>query len=171
MPDNIAQIELISGDAGHNYDFCEFEPVTLSGVVYHDQNDNGRREPGEEGLGDSEIRLVGDNGEVVATTHTSAEGTYQFIGPYAGTYSLHQIQPEGWLDGRATVQGPSPAFPSVSPSIPGIASSRSDFAGVMMELITISANSCPWESQEESVSPRPVATVICPISKRRSKMS
>ena len=97
---HISQIQLVSGEQGEDYDFCEFEPVTLSGVVYHDRNNNGVRESGESLLSDVEIRLLGPEGETVATTRTGALGEYEFVGAYAGTYTLLETQPAGWRDGQ-----------------------------------------------------------------------
>ena len=48
--DTMADIVLTSGQAAIDYDFCEQEPASLSGYVYHDRNNNGRRETGEEPL-------------------------------------------------------------------------------------------------------------------------
>ena len=96
----IDQISLVSGEEGFAYDFCEREPVSLSGTVYHDQNNNGRRDSGEELLSQVQIDLIDPDGQIAATTHTNQDGAYEFVGPYAGVYSLQQTQPNGWWDGR-----------------------------------------------------------------------
>ena len=49
-PNHITQIILGAGDQGIQYDFCEHLPASLSGYVYHDVNDNGLRETGEEAI-------------------------------------------------------------------------------------------------------------------------
>ena len=97
---HITQIQLVSGEQGQDYDFCELEPVSLAGTVYHDRNDNGRRDGAEEGIPEVTVALIGPDGRVAATTQTDADGGYEFVGPYAGTYALQQTQPASWLDGR-----------------------------------------------------------------------
>lgn len=106
--DLITGIVLGSGQNGVNYDFCEHPPSSLAGNVYHDANNNGLREVGETPIAGVEIVLLGVNGQVVATTQTGADGRYSFTGLSAGQYSIREVQPQGWLDGRdaaGTIKG------------------------------------------------------------------
>ena len=72
-PDNrtsvIGDIHLTSGDDGIDYDFCESEPAKISGFVYHDRDNDGLKESGEEGIAGVTMSLIDlDTGQVVATT-------------------------------------------------------------------------------------------------------
>ena len=96
----IGEIVLASGQQGIDYDFCEYRPAQLSGYVYHDRNNNGLREPGEEGIAGVHLRLLDKTGGEVAATTTDASGYYQFAVLHAGVYSILQTQPDGWIDGQ-----------------------------------------------------------------------
>ena len=95
----IANIDLLSGQRGVNYDFCEHEPAMISGHVYHDHNDNGLREAGDEGIAGVEVLLKDRDGNVIDSTRSDDLGFYKFRGLRAGEYRLMEMQPDGWLDG------------------------------------------------------------------------
>ncbi|MDF1485596.1 IPTL-CTERM sorting domain-containing protein [Ramlibacter sp. H39-3-26] len=76
--------------------------ASVAGTVYHDRNDNGAIDGGgEEGIAGVEIRLM-QAGAVVATTTTDAGGHYSFTNLAPGTYTVAEIQPAGWDDGKDT---------------------------------------------------------------------
>ena len=75
--------------------------ASIAGKVYHDRNNNGLVEPGEEGIAGVEIRLT-QNGSVIATTLTGANGSYSFPGLAPGTYTVVEIHPVDWNDGKDT---------------------------------------------------------------------
>ncbi|GAB4331271.1 MAG: hypothetical protein Kow0010_16550 [Dehalococcoidia bacterium] len=52
---------------------------TISGFVYHDINDNGLYDPGEQPIPGSPIELRTGSGTVVGSTVTSADGSYEFF--------------------------------------------------------------------------------------------
>lgn len=97
---DIADIRVGSGDAATDYNFCERVPARLSGNVYHDRNDNGLVDTGEEGIGAVSIQLIDANGAIVAETTTSPNGKYAFERVIAGVYSVVEIHPADWIDGR-----------------------------------------------------------------------
>ena len=98
----IREIVLPAGKSGIEYDFCEAAPGKLSGYVYHDASNDGRRDAREEPVADTRIELVNASGTVVATTRTDSSGAYTFEGVLPGTYSIRQSQPAGFLDGIDT---------------------------------------------------------------------
>ena len=78
---------------------------SISGSVFVDDNGNGIQDVGEAGIAGVEVTLIGEdiNGNAVElTVLTDANGNYTFDGLVAGTYSVFQVQPEGFDDGVAT---------------------------------------------------------------------
>jgi len=106
--DTIAGIALTSGQDGIRYDFCEHRPASVSGHVYHDRDNDGRREAGEEGIGSVRVALIDSGGNEIATTTTDQRGYYEFNGLDAGVYTIVETHPNGWVDGldvAGTVDG------------------------------------------------------------------
>jgi hypothetical protein len=80
--------------------------ATLCGYVYHDANNNGIKEEGEQGIAGVTVNLTGvdDNGQSVSQVQvTDDTGQYCFIELYPGTYDIFETQPEGYLDGIDTL--------------------------------------------------------------------
>lgn len=100
--DTISGIALTSGQTATGYDFCEHAPASLSGSVYHDRNQNGRRDPGEEPLAGVTVRLLDEQRQVLATGQTDANGRYEFENLRSGQYAVEEVQPAGYLDGLDT---------------------------------------------------------------------
>jgi serine-aspartate repeat-containing protein C/D/E len=105
-PDVISQITLQGGDDSESNNFALALPATLSGFVYHDQNDDGQREAGEPGIGGVTLSIVPVN--VIGTAPapiqvvTAADGSYSVGGLNPGTWKIVELtQPAGYLDGLA----------------------------------------------------------------------
>ena len=85
-------------------------PVSFSGVVYVDSNDNGVQDAGEIGIQGVTITLTKTNGPVTfsLTTTTGADGSYSFseqVGQTilpAGTYTLTESPTIYFVDGKDT---------------------------------------------------------------------
>ena len=99
----IRSIVLTSGQNGVNYDFCEHVPAELCGTVYHDRNNNGMQDAGEEGIGGTVIQLFDANGNLLAEQVTDADGRYCFADLVAGEYKLREMQPTAYIDGLDSV--------------------------------------------------------------------
>jgi hypothetical protein len=73
----------------------------ISGVVFNDLNGNGVRDPGEPGLVGVTVNLVDDNGNVVASAMTDANGDYSFTDqtgiPGTGNFTLSVVLPDGFI--------------------------------------------------------------------------
>ncbi|MDA7951614.1 MAG: hypothetical protein MPJ24_09020 [Pirellulaceae bacterium] len=96
----ITQIQLASGDSGTDYNFCEHEPASLSGFVYHDRNLNGLKEVGEEGIAGVVVNLYDSQNNLVATQTTSSpNGAYIFTNLKKDTYTVVEVHPSMWWDG------------------------------------------------------------------------
>ncbi|XZE22515.1 SdrD B-like domain-containing protein [Pirellulaceae bacterium SH449] len=102
--DILIDIEVPLGDThGTNLDFAEAQPIEISGFVYHDRNNNGIKEAGEEGIGDVEIQIISISSigaPVSQTIRTAADGSYRLTGLPPGLYRIVQTQPAGYIDGK-----------------------------------------------------------------------
>lgn len=102
-PNNITQIILGGGDNAIDYNFCDLVPAEISGHVYFDANNNGRREAGETPLANVLVQLWNESGELVGTTRTSELGFYEFENLRPGIYRVTETTPQGYSPGQASV--------------------------------------------------------------------
>ena len=80
------------------------EIASISGHVYHDRNDNGVIDKGEEGISGVTIELrSATDGSLVATTTTNSAGYWEFPTLAPGAYTVVEIHPETWVDGKDAV--------------------------------------------------------------------
>jgi protocatechuate 3,4-dioxygenase beta subunit len=98
--DRIGNIVLGTGQHGTDYDFCEHDPSSLAGYVYHDVNNNGLFEAGEVGIPGATVILLDAGGTQIGQTVTDATGFYKFAGLGAGSYAIVEVTPAGYLDGK-----------------------------------------------------------------------
>jgi len=97
--DILSAIPVASDENGTDYNFSELS-AGLSGFVYADINNNGSFDSGEPPLPGVTISLSGSGQSETATT--DANGYYIITGLPAGSYTLTESQPTGWVDGAAT---------------------------------------------------------------------
>ncbi|MCE9526291.1 MAG: carboxypeptidase regulatory-like domain-containing protein, partial [Planctomycetales bacterium] len=98
--DQLAGIVLTGGQNGIHYDFCEHLPAELSGYVYHDANNNGVFDVSESPIPGTTVILTDAGGTQVAQQTTDQNGFYKFSGLSLGKYTIVEVQPVGWLDGK-----------------------------------------------------------------------
>ncbi len=110
--DVISGIVVSAGGASANNNFGEVLPVSVSGYVYADANDNGIKNSGEAGIGSATpgagvtVSLTGTNdlGQAVSlSTTTLADGSYSFGNLRPSNlfgYTVTETQPAGYLDGK-----------------------------------------------------------------------
>ncbi len=60
----------------------------LGDTVWMDDNGNGAQDPGEKGVAGVKVTLLDEQGNVVATTTTDADGKYEFIVTEPGKYQV-----------------------------------------------------------------------------------
>jgi large repetitive protein len=109
-PSAVNAIVLPAAGNSVNNNFGEILPVSLSGTVYLDPNNNGVQNPGEAGISGVSIRITGtdDTGAAVdRTVVTGANGTYAAADLRPGTYTVSEpTQPPGTANG-VTTAGPA----------------------------------------------------------------
>ena len=67
----------------------EYNPVSISGTVFQDNNDNGLVDGSDKGLGGVTVELLNASGQPTGiTTTTASNGTYTFSNLAPGTYSV-----------------------------------------------------------------------------------
>ncbi len=82
--------------------FGETQLSSISGKVYLDTNDDGMASIEELPLESVTIELLDSTGAVLSRTSSLVDGSYTFKGLNPGRYTVHEIQPEGYLDGLET---------------------------------------------------------------------
>ena len=74
-----------------------FQPLaTIGSTVWVDTNGNGVKDGGEFGLENITVQLIDEEGNVVATTTTDANGQYLFTDVPAGTYDIVITPPDDY---------------------------------------------------------------------------
>ncbi|MCE9546801.1 MAG: hypothetical protein K8T25_15080 [Planctomycetia bacterium] len=105
-PDRLSQITVQGGDNSILNNFGEAKPAALSGFVYHDRNNNGLKEAGEEGIGGTTIQVIPvntiDGSTSPIQTTTNSDGSWSVTGLAPGTYRVVEVQPASWIDGLDT---------------------------------------------------------------------
>jgi hypothetical protein len=118
-------------------DIFDGEPVTISGFVWVDVNNNHLKDAGEVGLPNVVILLTSDaNPDYKKWTATGSDGSYQFVDLLPGYYSLEQKPPQGFTDGwdklgEIVVIDPQGGSSSSLPTAnPGSAAQDNRFVGI-----------------------------------------
>ena len=103
-PDSMSGIALVSGTKATEYDFLELLPVSISGYVYEDDDNDGNRDSNEAPIAGVQLELLDAGGERTGvTTTTDSTGFYRFDGLEPGkTYGVVEEQPTGYHDGTDT---------------------------------------------------------------------
>ncbi len=129
-------VTVTTGDSPDN-NFGELTPASLSGYVYVDRNNNGVREPGENGIPGTTVRLTGtdDRGVSVAlAATTNGQGFYQFGNLRPGQYRLNEVQPPRYLDGLDAIgtQGGTTGNDVLSNIVlqPGVSGAENNFGEI-----------------------------------------
>ena len=86
-----AEMDIAMGEALTGVNAGMLPASTVSGVFFHDVNDNGLRDENEIGMLGAEVRLVSEDGEIDLTQTPTEDGTYFFDGVMPGRYTLHYL--------------------------------------------------------------------------------
>jgi hypothetical protein len=101
---NSIAVQLTSSDSLNN-NFGEVKSSSISGIVYYDVNGSGQYQSSDPPLAGVTLNLTGTNDlgdQITGTTQTAANGSYQFTGLRAGSYTITEQQPSGYLSGTDT---------------------------------------------------------------------
>ena len=96
----------MTGPGGTNYNFGEIGPSIVAGNVHFDKNDNGTRDTDDPGIGGVTLNLRGSDyvsAPIWMTTTTAINGAYAFTNVRSGIYTVTEVQPAGYLDGKDKV--------------------------------------------------------------------
>lgn len=80
-------------------------PSSLCGYVYVDCDNDGKKDSGEPGIKGVKVTLTGtttSGSSVSRVAYTDSNGAYCFNDLLAGTYTIKETQPSGYLDGKDT---------------------------------------------------------------------
>ena len=95
---------------------------SVAGRVYADTDDNGVPDPGEVGIGGVTLTLTGTSAggqPVNLTVVTASDGTYLFTGVPPGIYTITEIQPAAFADGKTSTSGSPGTVGGVKPLTAG----------------------------------------------------
>ena len=115
--DKIENINLGNGQSGQEYDFGKLLPNSIAGRVLVSDTVVCTDDPNPTPLAGVTLQLLNSSNQVVATTTTDANGNYSFTGLGAGTYSVQEIPPTGYIEGCDTVGSVGGEKPTNHPAL------------------------------------------------------
>ncbi|MBM4166181.1 MAG: T9SS type A sorting domain-containing protein [Ignavibacteria bacterium] len=86
-------ISVASGSVFSGKDFGNFQHPVIGGMKFNDINGNGIKEENESGLANWKIKISGPEND---SMFTDAGGNYLFSDLSAGTYTISEVQQNGW---------------------------------------------------------------------------
>ncbi len=89
----VVAVTLSSNDDIDTLDAGFVAPATIGNLVWNDLDGDGIQDAGEPGVGGASVELLANDGTVVATTTTPADGSYSFTGVAPGTYRVRFAVP------------------------------------------------------------------------------
>lgn len=96
-------VELFAGEILVNYNFCELPPGSIAGSVFLDTNTNRIFDDSEEPIAGVIVELLDDDGNIISSTRTQVDGSYQFDNLAPGEYQIRETQPDGLFQGGQVV--------------------------------------------------------------------
>lgn len=96
---DLMSVSLEPGQSAVDYLFCEYQPGTIQGTVWSDQNQDQVFDANEQPISEVSIKLLDENGNVIRTTKTDVQGKYSFGELPPGIYGVCQQQPSDYFHG------------------------------------------------------------------------
>ena len=109
----------IAGDVVAVGTILDVIPSRVTGSVYVDLDNDGKKDAGEVGIGNVLITLT-QAGAADRTVLTAADGSYTFLGINPGTYSIRETHPAFFADGIDTAGTPAPSGAKANDAFNGI---------------------------------------------------
>ena len=100
-----ATVSLAAGQDRADVDFGYRLPARLGDFAWVDADGDGVQDVGEPGLSNVAVLLYDNSGALVATTNTSASGTYLFSGLAQGSYTVAFVPPAGYVFTASNIGG------------------------------------------------------------------
>jgi len=107
--------EAANGQSNRTVDFGFFR-MCLGNLVWNDANNNGVVDAGEAGIGGAMVELIDAGGNVVQTTTTASDGTYQFCGLLPGSYRVRVMLPANYTSSTGAITATGPYEPAPDPN-------------------------------------------------------
>jgi serine-aspartate repeat-containing protein C/D/E len=99
VADEISSISVGWGEQLTDYNFCELEPASVSGVLFVDGNGDCDSHASQQVLPGVTIELRDKGGRLIASTTTDANGQYRFDHLEPGEYEIFEQSDDGFLHG------------------------------------------------------------------------
>ena len=111
-------VQVLSGAVTPNQNAGDYAPVTVSGHVFIDGNDDGVQNGADANQPGVTVQLLDGNGNPIPgkTAVTDANGAYSFTGLPPGTYEVHVVAPAGDIYSPVG-HDPNPALDSIINSL------------------------------------------------------
>ncbi|OWK40435.1 hypothetical protein FRUB_05354 [Fimbriiglobus ruber] len=103
-----------------------YQDVLFTGVTYNDVNGDGIQEANEPAVAGFTVQLVDTNGNVVATTTSSATGAYSLYGG-PGTFTVREVPPTGWVQTT-----PNPGYTTTTDGGPLVSTNFGNFQTITL---------------------------------------
>ena len=100
--DSITQVSLGDGVAATAYNFCDVQPVGISGLVAVDTTGHPTTATNLQPLAGVTVNLLDADGNIIATTKTDQNGLYSFTNNLPpGTYGVEDVTPDNYFSEEA----------------------------------------------------------------------
>ncbi len=109
-----APVQVLSGAVTPNQNAGDYAPVTVSGHIFLDDNDDGVQNGADTNQPGVTVQLLDGNGNPIPgkTAVTDSHGAYSFTGLPPGTYEVHVVAPAGDIYSPVGTN-PNPALDSI----------------------------------------------------------
>ena len=92
----------LDANSNQTLDFGLFRPLSIGNVVWNDADNDGTFGGNETGIGNVAVRLLDQNGGLVASTTTNSGGGYLFTNLIPGQYQVEVTPPAGFFGSTGT---------------------------------------------------------------------